>query len=113
MPLSTGEALLYTLVMGLVILFCRAFPFLFFRNRAGGEGFSGSFLRMVERVVPPVAMTVLAFNSIGSALRDSTSPALPVIAASVFTALVHLLKRNALISIIGGTLLFMLLRRGL
>ncbi|MDR2402648.1 MAG: AzlD domain-containing protein [Spirochaetaceae bacterium] len=111
MPLSTGEALLYTLVMGLVILFCRAFPFLFFRNRADGKGFSGSFLRMVERVVPPVAMTVLAFNSISSALRDTSPLILPVLAASLFTALVHLLKRNALISIIGGTILYMILRR--
>jgi branched-subunit amino acid transport protein AzlD len=111
MPLSTGEALLYTFVMGAVILFCRAFPFLFFRNRGGGEGPSDSFLGMVERVVPPAAMTVLAFNAISGALRDSASAVLPVLAASIFTALVHLLKRNALISIIGGTALYMILSR--
>ncbi|MDR2739300.1 MAG: AzlD domain-containing protein [Treponema sp.] len=32
-------------------------------------------------------------------------------AASAFTALVHLWKRNSLISIIGGTLLYMILSR--
>ncbi|MDR1949397.1 MAG: AzlD domain-containing protein [Spirochaetaceae bacterium] len=113
MGLSTGEALVYTLVMAAVILFCRAFPFLFFRNRGlgAGRGLSGSFLRMVERVVPPVAMTVLAFNAISGALKDPAAAPVPVLAASAFTALVHLWKRNALISIIGGTVVYMILTR--
>jgi branched-subunit amino acid transport protein AzlD len=34
-----------------------------------------------------------------------------VLAASVFTALTHLWRRNALISIIGGTLVYMVLIR--
>jgi branched-subunit amino acid transport protein AzlD len=63
-------------------------------------------------------MTVLAFNAISGPIKADIHAAvplgnasLPVLAASVFTALVHLWKRNALISIIGGTLVYMVLSR--
>jgi branched-subunit amino acid transport protein AzlD len=68
-------------------------------------------LAFVERLAPPVVMTVLAFNAMVSPLRGNLSRGLPVLAASVFTALVHLRKRNALLSILGGTLAYMALRR--
>ena len=109
---SAGEALFLVLAMGAVILLCRAFPFLFFR-RSAEEGLSRRtvFLNFVEKTVPPVAMTVLAFNALGGAFRENPSDGLLVLAASVFTALVHLWKRNALVSIIGGTVLYMVLAR--
>ncbi|MDR1099619.1 MAG: hypothetical protein LBL28_03985, partial [Treponema sp.] len=88
MKTSLGAALVYTFVMGGLIFFCRAFPFLFFREKkdagrrgeqsgggegnrpagagkAGGKGrFRGElFLTFVEKLVPPAAMTVLALNA--------------------------------------------------
>jgi branched-subunit amino acid transport protein AzlD len=56
-------------------------------------------------------MTVLAFNSIASPVKGSLHEGAPVLTAAVFTALVHLWKRNPLISIFGGTALYMLLER--
>ena len=101
---SVNEALLLVLSMGAVIFFCRAFPFLFsIRNAA--------ILNFVEKTVPPVAMTVLALNALGGAFRDNLPDGLLALVASVFTALVHLWKRNALISIFGGTALYMILQR--
>jgi branched-subunit amino acid transport protein AzlD len=112
--------------MGGVILFCRAFPFIFFR---GGEGKvpggprREAFLVFVEQIVPPAAMTVLAVNAIAGSFLSPESLAswerlagdfrrgLPCLLASAFTALVHLGKRNALLSILGGTALYMILRR--
>ena len=104
---SLSEALILVFAMGAVILFCRAFPFLFF---SGGEK-KGVFFTFVEKSVPPVAMTVLAFNAIGGAFRENIHDGLLVLAASAFTALVHLWRRNALLSIIGGTVLYMVLVR--
>ena len=106
--------------MGAIIFFCRAFPFLFFR--AGDSGAQNeeadktssrkaAFLKFVEKTVPPAAMTVLAFNALGSAFRHTPEAGVLVLAASVFTALVHIWKRNPLISIFGGTAVYMILLR--
>jgi branched-subunit amino acid transport protein AzlD len=114
--LSIPQALVYTFAMGVVILFCRAFPFLFFRE-GQEEGISGTgkksrrelFLGFVEKIVPPVAMTVLAFNAIAGSLKSGLREGVPVIIAAAFTVLVHLWKRNPLISIFGGTAVYMIL----
>jgi branched-subunit amino acid transport protein AzlD len=110
---AAGAAAL-SLAMGLVILFCRAFPFLFFRGR-GPLGAAERFLAFVEKTAPPAAMTVLAFNAIAGQvkadLEAAAGPGLPVLAAAALTALLHLWRRNPLLSIFGGTAAFMLLNR--
>jgi len=117
---SINEALLFVLAMGAVILFCRAFPFLFFhRKDIAGQSEAvkpnalrrAAFLGFVEKTVPPVAMTVLAFNALGGAFRYNPEGGLLVLAAAVFTALVHIWKRNPLLSIFGGTAVYMILQR--
>ena len=111
--LSIGTALGYTLVMGLVIFFCRFLPFVIIRPRDQDEPGNNPFLTFVEKIVPPVAMTVLAFSSIVSSVKDSPdyTGAIAVTAASAVTALLHIWKRNSLISIFSGTLLYMILIR--
>lgn len=109
---SLNEALLIVFAMGAVILFCRVFPFLFFSGNAGSPNpRRDAFLKFVEKTVPPAAMTVLTFNILGSSFRDNPGDGLLALAASAVTALLHLWKRNALISIIGGTALYMILSR--
>ncbi|MDR2768532.1 MAG: AzlD domain-containing protein [Treponema sp.] len=114
--LSAGDAVIYTFCMGAVIFFCRLVPFLFFRGEdSGGKdsrgGKGGRFLVLVEKTVPPVAMTVLAFNAMTAPIRETPLQALPVLAGAAFSALLHLWKRNALLSIPGGTALYMLFER--
>lgn len=115
--MSTGEAVYYSAAMGLVILFCRALPFILFPRGAGeDEGAKKGtrrFLSFVERVVPPAAMTVLAFNAIAAPVKADFAQVLTVVPAALFTALAHLWKRNSLLSIVGGTALYMLLRAAL
>ena len=108
--ISVKEAFFYVFVMGAVILFCRVFPFLFFRQGTTSPG-KAAFLDFVEKTVPPLAMTVLAFNALGSAFRENPGDGLFALIASVFTACLHLWKRNSLISILGGTVLYMILGR--
>ena len=117
---TTVEALGMVLAMGVVVIFCRALPFLFFSRTANevGESSGGrkkgaaAFLDFVEKVVPPVAMTVLAFNALGGAFRDNPRDGLFALAAAVFTAVLHLWKGNYLISILGGTILYMIIFPG-
>jgi branched-subunit amino acid transport protein AzlD len=114
--LSISQAVLMTVAMGAVILFCRAFPFLFLRRSGGsgppdGKSPGKGLLSLVEKAAPPVTMTVLALNSMSAPIRESLPAAFPVLAASLFTALVHLWKRNSLLSILGGTAIYMVLSR--
>jgi len=117
---STSEALGMVLAMGAVVVFCRALPFLFFSRNANSVGESpggrkkgaGVFLDFVERIVPPVAMTVLAFNALGGAFRDGLANGLPALAAAAVTAVLHLWKGNYLVSILGGTILYMIIFPG-
>ena len=109
---SIARALLMTFIMGAVIFFCRVFPFLFFRGRKGTERKAPeTFLSLVGKTAPPVAMTVLTFNAISSAIKDDARLSVPVLAASAFTALAHLWKRNSLLSIIGGVAVYIILSR--
>jgi branched-subunit amino acid transport protein AzlD len=68
----------------------------------------------VEKVAPPVAMTVLAFNALASPLIPAISArhgppvltAIGTLVAALVTGLLHLWKRNALLSILCGTALY-------
>jgi branched-subunit amino acid transport protein AzlD len=109
--LTLPQALVYTIAMGGVILFCRAVPFLFFRNQGKRNRGLETLLSMAERAAPPAAMTVLAFNAIAGGVKEAPFRSGPVLIASVFTALLHLWKRNSLLSIFGGTALYMMLKK--
>ena len=117
---SVNEALGMVFAMGAVIFFCRAFPFLFFSRNKGAsasdigiEGKSGvkRLIDFAEKIIPPVAMTVLSFNIMGSSFIADVRDGFFVLGASVITAALHLWKRNFLISILGGTAVYMILCR--
>jgi branched-subunit amino acid transport protein AzlD len=116
---DTGTALALSFAMGAVILFCRAYPFILFRERSRGDSINGkeerksarfkALLTIAEKIMPPAAMTVLAFNALALSIKSDISQTLPAIVASIFTALLHLWKRKSLLSIFGGTILYILL----
>jgi branched-subunit amino acid transport protein AzlD len=114
--LSQNQAVIFSLVFGAVIFFCRVFPFIFFRSKESAQS-GNKFIRFVEKTAPPVAMTALCFNAIAGAVKENFLPEgpnislLPLFAASAVTALLHIWKRNALVSIFAGTALFMVLGR--
>jgi branched-subunit amino acid transport protein AzlD len=102
--LNIFEALAAAVVMAMVIVFCRALPFLFFAGRK-----PPSFLSFIEVYMPAIAMTVLAVSSYTSI--DWTAPAVGAasVVAGATVIVLHFWKRNALLSILGGTLLYMFL----
>lgn len=100
------EILLATAVMGLVTLACRATPFLLFAKRKPPV-----VLDFVQRYMPPMIMTVLVFNSYKSLNLSAAPWGLSGIASGLLVAALQLWRSNALLSIAGGTALYMALGR--
>jgi branched-subunit amino acid transport protein AzlD len=106
----TANALPYVLgavaAMAAVTLLCRATPFLFFMKKRPPE-----VVDYLQKYIPPMIMTILVLGSYKgvsfAALRDW----LPGIIAGLAVAGLHLWRRNTLVSIFGGTALYMILIR--
>jgi branched-subunit amino acid transport protein AzlD len=105
MKTAIPEALIASAIMMLIIAACRALPFIFFSGKK-----TPAFVGFIERTMPPVAMTVLAVASYTGLPWATPLRVLPEVVAGIFVVLVHLWKRNVLLSIVGGTILYMLLR---
>ena len=102
--LSLGKAVLAACVMAAVVFFCRSLPFLFFSRRRPPAA-----LTFIENYMPALAMTVLAVSSYTGLNWRAKPHGLPELIAGACVAALHLWKRNALLSILGGTILYMLL----
>jgi branched-subunit amino acid transport protein AzlD len=94
------------LAMGLVTYLLRALPFLFFSRRD-----PPALVAYIARYLPPVIMTILVLNSFKGIELDRAPYGLPELVAAAAVAILQAWKRNALVSIIGGTALYMVLIR--
>jgi branched-subunit amino acid transport protein AzlD len=93
-----------TLAMAAVTLFTRAAPFLFFSKREPPP-----FLNFLQRYAPAVVMSLLVLSTFRSLDYSAAPHGLPALAGVAATAALHLWRRNVLLSIVGGTGLYMLL----
>ena len=94
------------LAMAAVTILCRAAPFLFFMRRR-----PPAIVDFLQVYIPPMIMTVLVLGSYKGLSFAAWPYGIPEIAAGLAVAGLHLLKRNTLLSILGGTALYMLLIR--
>ncbi len=102
--LTVDRALAAVAAFSLVILATRAFPFLLFSRRE-----PPAVLRFIERFIPSAVMAILVvycLKDIAWAAWPSGARELAGIAAVV---VLHLWKKNAMLSIFGGTAFYMLL----
>ena len=104
MPVS--KALIVSVLIGLLVFCERLFPFVLFSKRQPGK-LTGFF----ERYIPPLVMTGLLIYSLRDIRFTSLSQWLPQLTAVTFTVVTYLWKKNTLISIFGGTILYMILIR--
>lgn len=102
LPLSA--ALIAALVSGAIICATRAFPFLLFSRREPPAA-----LDFIARCIPPLVMAVLLTDCLKTADIWGPLHGLPHAAGLLFTIVSYLLKSNAMISIFGGTVIYMLL----
>ncbi|MGA2545364.1 MAG: AzlD domain-containing protein [Rectinemataceae bacterium] len=94
------------LAMAAVTLLCRATPFLFFMRRR-----PPAILDFLQVYIPPMIMTVLVLGSYKAVDFAKAPYGIPAIVSGLVVAGLHLWKRNSLVSILGGTALYMLLIR--
>ena len=103
MTLST--AILATIISAIVIFSTRLFPFALFSNKE-----PPAVLRFIEKYIPPMIMAILliyCFNGVSFVTKPYGIPHLLALAVTVIT---YLWKNNSMISIFGGTIIFMLLK---
>lgn len=93
------------IVMSLVTYLIRLAPFILFRK---GKT-TPRWVAYIGSVLPPAVMGMLIIYSLKSVDIGALNQVLPVVAAITVTAVLHLWKRNNLISILSGTIVYMIL----
>ena len=103
--MTTGQALAAIAVMAVVTFLTRALPFLLFDR--GGE--PPKVVLYLGRVLPPAVIAMLivyCLRGVSFAAPGGWVPQLVSVAAVV---ILHLWRSNTLLSIFGGTILYMVL----
>lgn len=104
MQLTLFQALLGTLVGAVVIFSTRLFPFALFSKKD-----PPAVIRFIEKYIPSMIMAILVVYCLKD-IQFSASPyGMPYYLALAATVVLHLLFKNPMISIFGGTALFMVL----
>ncbi len=114
MKFTVLEAVAATFCVGALIFALRVMPFVIFGKRK-----SPAFFAFIEKFIPAISIAVLFLACLKEKTTDlifkngtvfsSLPGAAPAAIASVATALLHIWKKNAMISIFGGTILYMAL----
>ena len=98
------KIILVTIVMTGVTFFTRSAPFFLFHGRNVPE-----IVRFIGNYSPPVLMTLLVIYAM-KGISPMTYPyGLPEIIAGSAVVVLHIWRKNSLLSIFGGTILYMLL----
>ncbi|MDD3278636.1 MAG: AzlD domain-containing protein [Lachnospiraceae bacterium] len=103
--MTTIQVLLTIMIMAAVTLLTRAFPFLVFpENKKTPE-----FVLYLGKVLPFAIIGMLVIYCFKSVSLFQAPFALPELIAAVFVIAIHKWKHNLLLSIGGGTVLYMFL----
>ena len=102
---STLHSILLVLVMAVVTYLLRAFPFLVF----SGKKPTPKFVLYLGKVLPYAIIGMLVIYCVKDISFDSVSHFLPYIIAGAVVVILHVWRRNTLLSIIADTLSYMAL----
>lgn len=104
MPLSLKQALIATFASALTILFTRAFSFILFAKKDPPK-----IVRFVEKYIPPMVMAILLVDCLKGVKVTASPFGIPQLVGLVFTIVTYIWKRNSMVSIFGGTAIYMIL----
>ena len=104
MTLTATQSIAIIAVCALCTLLERALPFLLFRGKEVPE-----IVRYLGRVLPMAIMATLVMYCLKGITFSSLAGFAPTLIASAATVLLHLWKRNTMLSIFGGTICYMVL----
>lgn len=102
---ATIHSILLVLVMAVVSFLLRAFPFLVF----SGKRETPKFVLYLGKVLPFAIIAMLVVYCVKDISFDAVSHFLPYIIAGAVVVLLHIWRRNTLLSILAGTLSYMAL----
>ena len=102
---NTGYVIAVMITACLCNFFTRAFPFLLFSKNDELPG----IVQYLGKYLPPCVMAILVVYCLRGITFTAVSGFAPLIISTVAVVLLHLWKRNNLISIAGGTVLYMVL----
>lgn len=105
MPLTTEKAILVILVAAVCTFATRLFPFALF----GGKKEVPKFVKYLGDILPVAIIGILIIYCLRDFMNGDINIIIPQLIAVAATALVHLWKRNTLLSIAVGTIGYMLL----
>lgn len=105
MDSKTLHCILLVLVMAVVSFALRAFPFVVF----SGKKETPKFVLYLGKVLPCAIIGMLVIYCVKDISFDAVSHFLPYILAGAVVVLLYVWRRNTLLSIIAGTLLYMAL----
>jgi branched-subunit amino acid transport protein AzlD len=88
--------------MAAVTFLTRATPFILFARRDPPE-----FVGWLQTRLPPLVMCVLVADALKGVRFEASASWLPALAGAAAAAALHFTKRNALLSIVGATALYM------
>lgn len=108
MMLTTTQALLSILVMAVVTFLTRAMPFLFFDR---GDH-PPQIILYLGRVLPPAIIAMLIVYCLKGVSFMALGGWVPAALSCLLVVVLHLWKGNDLLSIFGGTILYMVLVQG-
>lgn len=103
--LTTGQAIAAIAVMAVVTFLTRALPFLLFDH----GGTPPKVVLYLGRALPPAVIAMLIVYCLRDLSFTAAADWAPAVIASLVTVGLHLWKRNNLLSIFGGTILYMVL----
>ena len=100
--MSNYEIYIAIAIMTVINYFTRVFPFLFFRKND-----LPSYILFIEKYFPSGIMTILIFYTLKEINFSLVPYGMKELGSIVFTALLHLIFKNYLVSIFIGTLFYM------
>lgn len=105
MVISAGQSVIIILVIAIVTFFTRAIPFIVFSN----YNETPKYIVYLGKVLPPAVIGMLIVYCVKNVRITENPYGIPEIVSIAVVALLHMWKRNNLISILGGTILYMFL----
>lgn len=103
--MSNIHSVLIVAVCALVTIGLRFLPFVIFR----GDRLTPPYIVYLGKVLPYAIMGMLVVFCLKNVSLTAAPHGLPELVACALTALLHVWKRNTLISIIGGTAAYMIM----
>lgn len=102
--MDKSTAALALFLCALIIFIERSLPWIIFGKRE-----MPSLMKRLSELLPAALMAILVVYSLKSLTSADMHTALSMIIASVFTVIIHVWKKNQILSVFLGTLVYMLL----